>query len=159
MNNEIIRKCREFVSSRERQRRELAMALKMQIAQERRFAEVGARLGELKPFIDYFYRDMIERYGSAPAFYEHVGISRQVYANMQRDDYDPKIDTVYKIIIGLKLNLLDASILLENAGYSFTFKSVTQLVIIFCIINEIFDPMDVDTLLEDLGQSVLFAAE
>lgn len=159
MDPRTIRRCREFIADREVQKSQLAIALKMQIARDHQFEEVGRRLGELKPFIEYFYEDMISRYGTAPRFYEHCGISRQVYAQMQRDNYDPRIETVYKIIIGLHMNLLDASILLENAGYSFTFKSITQLVIIFCIIKEIYDPLDVDELLTDLGEPVLFAIE
>ena len=159
MDPRIIRNCRAFIANREVQKRELAIALKMQIAQNQQFVEVAERLGELKPFIDYFYEDMMNKYGTAPRFYEHCGISRQVYAQMQRDNYDPRIETVYKVIIGLHMNLLDASILLENAGYSFTFKSTTQLVIIFCIINQIFNPLDVDELLTDLGEPVLFATE
>jgi len=158
MGQEMISRCREFVADRVLQRQTIAMSLKMQIAHDRRFEEVGARLGELKPFIEYFYKDMMREYGSASRFYKSFGISRQVYSYMQNEDYDPTIETVYKIMIALKYNLLDASILLENAGYSFTFKTTTQLVIIFCIIHEIYEPMDVDTLLVDLGQRVLFAA-
>lgn len=159
MDRETIRRCREFVSNRVLQRQTLAMRLKMDIANNNRFVEVGQRLGELKPFVDYFYDDIVRKYDSTSDFYNHCNISRQIFSNMQRDDYDPKIETVYKIIIGLKLDLLDATILLENAGYTFTFKTKTQLVVIFCIINRIYEPEDVDFLLADLGEPTLFSLE
>lgn len=158
IDQNIIRECRNFIANRERQRMDLVMGLKMDLARERRFEEVGRRLGELRPFIDYIYDDMMDRYGSAGNFYNTLGISRQVYSNMQQDNYDPSLTTVYKIIIGLRLGLLDATVLMENAGYTFTWKTTTQLVIIFCIINRIYEPMDVDDLLNSMGENVLFAA-
>lgn len=155
---EIMRKCREFIENRARQRMDLVMNLKTNLARDRRFEEVGRRLGELRPFIDYIYDNMMAQYESPSDFYNALGISRQVFSNMQQSNYDPSLSTVYKIIIGLKLNILDATVLMENAGYTFTWKTTTQLVIIFCIMNQIYDPMDVDDLLSNMGENVLFAA-
>lgn len=157
MDERIVARCEEFVNDKEQQRLSLAVSLKMQIAQERKFEEVGRRLGEYKPFVDYFYNDMMSKYNSPAAFYRHSHISRQVFNCMGRDDYDPKIETVYKVLIGLKVNILDATILMENAGYTFTFKTITQLVIIFCILNKIYATDDVDALLFHFDQETLFS--
>lgn len=157
MNRETIRACREFIENRKRQRHEVALRLKLDMAHDNLFEEVGRRLGELKPFIDYFFKEVEERFGGGPEFYTQFNISRQVWSNMQRDDYDPTINTVYKIIIGLRLSLMDAVILLENAGYSLTFKTTTQLVVIFCVINGIYNTADVDLLLVTNDTEPLFS--
>jgi hypothetical protein len=159
MDPRMIRKCREFVDNRELQKQALAMSLKLQVFNENKYVEVGRRLGELKPFIDYIYNDIESKYGTPANFYQSCGISRQVFNNMQKNDYDPMLETVYKILIGLKLNILDATILMENAGYTFTFKTINQLVIIFCLLERIYNPNDVDELLVSLAQRALFSLE
>jgi hypothetical protein len=157
MDPRVIQKCKQFIQDREIQRREIAIQLKIAMATGNRFMEIGERLGEMKPFIDYFYGDMIRKFGNRPSeFYRHCNISAQVYSNMQRDNYDPSIQTIYKIILGLKFPILEATILMENAGYTFTFKTVQQLVVLFCIINGIYDPYDVDELLIACGSECLF---
>ena len=154
---QIIRDCREFVNDPQTQRFNITMDLKRNLGRQNRFEEVGRQLGQYQPFINYFYDRMIERFEDPARFYEHCAISRQLYSNMQRDDYDPSITTVYKIAIGLRLGLLDTVILAENAGYTFTYKTVQQRVIIFCIINELYDPMDVDELLVAMDCLPLFS--
>jgi len=156
MDPQIIEKCRKFIQDRKIQRRDIAIGLKLSMATGNRYIEIGERLGEMKPFIDYFHDEMVRQYGNRPSlFYNQCNISAQVYSHMQGDDYDPSIQTVYKIILGLKLNLMDAVILMENAGYTFTFKTAQQLVVIFCIINQIYNPFDVNDLLIACGSEAL----
>lgn len=154
----LVHECRDFIRNRVAQRREITMQLKANLGREQRFFEVGKRLSELHPFIDYIYDDIIHLYGRASDFYNACNISRQVFSKMQEANYDPTLETMYKILIGLRLSFLDAVILMENAGYTFTYKTSTQLVIIFCIINRIYLPEDVDTLLVESGENPLFSA-
>jgi hypothetical protein len=154
---EIIRQCRAFVDDPQTQRYNITMDLKRSLGRDNRFEEVGHRLGQFKPFIDYFYDRMIDMYPSEARFYEHCAISRQLFSNMQRNDYDPSITTVYKIAIGLELDLLETVILGENAGYTFTYKTVNQRVILFCVLNRLYDPMEVDELLVAMDCLPLFS--
>lgn len=158
INQRTIQNCKEFLRDRSEQRHAITMNLKMGLSRNNQFHEIGERLGQLKPFIDYIYNDILRHYETASRFYTQCNISRQVYSQMQRDDYDPNLKTVYKIIIGLKYSLLDAVVLMENAGYTFTYKTTDQLVIIFCIVNNIYDTEDVDVLLTEMGQDPLFSA-
>lgn len=146
-----------FIFNPQEKRREVTMGLKMSMRRNRNFHEVGERLSELKPFIEYIYQDIIDIYESNSAFYNHCNISRQVFSKMQEANYDPTKETMYKILIGLRLSIMDSVILMENAGYTFTYKNTTQLIIIFCILNELFNTQDVDILLSEFGEETLFS--
>lgn len=150
--------CKKFINDKVIQRRDITMGLKMELARERRYVEVGQKLARLEPFFNYFQEDILKKFETDADFYNYVNISRQVFSNMRKSDYDPNLDTVYKILIGLEYNLLDSVILMENAGYTFTFKTKKQLIIIFCILNEIHEPADVDELLTYSGAGVLFSS-
>lgn len=157
IDDQLILACRRFLRDRMDQRRAITMNLKMSLARDQRYEEIGHRLGQLKPFIDYIYDEIIHQYHTASAFYTQCNISRQVYSQMQQDNYDPKLETVYKIMIGLRMSLLDAVVLMENAGYTFTYKTNLQLVIIFCIVNQIYTTQQVDSLLVEMGLDPLFS--
>lgn len=157
INQHIISMCREFIARKEFQRSEITMNLKMSLGRDNRFEEIGYRLGQLKPFIDYIYDDIFRLYETQAEFYTHCNISRQVFSNMQTNDYDPTKQTIYKILIGLKLEFLDAVVLMENAGYTFTFKTREQLIVIFCLLHRFFDTEDVDALLVEFGEEPLFS--
>lgn len=157
INQNTIQRCREFIFNPQEKRREVTMGLKISIGRNRSYYEIGERLSQLKPFIDYIYQDITRLYESNSAFYNHCNISRQVFSKMQEANYDPTKETMYKILIGLNLSIMDAVILMENAGYTFTYKNNTQLIIIFCILNEIYNTEDVDTLLSEFGEETLFS--
>lgn len=100
----------------------------------------------------------IDRAGlTEPQFYSQARISTAVFSNMRRDDYTPSKASVLKSIIGLKLNYTDASALLEKAGYTFVWSDIKDLTIIFCIMNGIYNPIEVDELLASIGENTLFS--
>ncbi|MBV1756486.1 MAG: hypothetical protein KMY55_01460 [Dethiosulfatibacter sp.] len=100
----------------------------------------------------------IDRAGlTEPQFYSRACISTAVFSNMRRDDYTPSKASVLKSIIGLKLNYTDASALLEKAGYTFVWSDTKDLTIVFCIMNEVYNPIEVDELLTSIGENTLFS--
>jgi hypothetical protein len=100
----------------------------------------------------------IDRAGlTEPEFYNRSYISTAVFSNMRSDNYKPSKPSVLKSIIGLKLDYIDASALLEKAGYTFVWSDAKDLTIIFCIMNGIYDPIEVDELLLSIGENSLFS--
>jgi hypothetical protein len=103
----------------------------------------------LKHFIDS--RDMVDT-----AFYTGAGISRQVWFNISSSK-KPSHETVYKAILGLKLSYIEASILMNKAGYDFDWLNKRALVVIFCIIHRQFDHHQVDQYLLEAGETAFFS--
>ena len=89
-------------------------------------------------------------------FRNRACISDALFHNMIGRKYTPKKKTAFKSLIGLGLGYLDSSAFLEKAGYAFIWNNNTDLVIIFCIINKIYNAMEIDELLEAAGEPCIF---
>ncbi len=96
---------------------------------------------------------MIKRagYKSPPDFYNAAEISPQVYSNLQDPDHQVSRKTAIKCVIALKLDYLDASLLLGIGGYTFDWTDKKDLVIIYCLMHNIFDWTTVKYLLHELA--------
>lgn len=96
---------------------------------------------------------MIKRAGfdHAPDFYNAAEISPQVYSNLQNPDHKVSRKTALKCIIALKLDYLDASLLMGIGGYNFDWTDKKDLIFIYCIIHNIFDWYTIKSLLHDLA--------
>jgi len=156
---EIIEECRKYIESSSNSRNIVIQNMKRELKNEILVKNVSTKLAELEPFIDYFYKDMLKIYDKPSDFYNYCGISKSVFSSMNRDDYDPSIETVYKIIFGMKLRLSESLLLLENAGYSITFKTIQQRIVMFCLLKKIYNLNDIDLLMVEFGQPTLFAQE
>jgi|GEM_PF-3214434 len=90
-------------------------------------------------------------------FYQKSGISAAVFSNMRRPEHASSKETVIKSAIGLGLDFSYASMLLEKAGYAFVWTQRRDLAIIYCIMNEIYNTMEVDNILINVGEPVMFS--
>ena len=86
---------------------------------------------------------------SEPAFYIKANISRQVWHSMLCGRL-PKRDTLYKAILTLELSYVEATLLMNKAGYEMDWSSSRNLVIIFCLIHKVFNTFEIDNLLGTL---------
>lgn len=86
-----------------------------------------------------------------PNFYNAAEISPQVYSNLQDPDHQVSRKTAIKCIIALKLDYLDASLLMGIGGYNFDWTDKKDLVIIYCLMHNIFDWFTIKSLLHDLA--------
>lgn len=116
-------------------------------------------IGILTGIITFF--QLIDRYmhqlNIPDAEFKHRAcISDAVFHNMQVENYTPSKPTAFKSLIGLGLGYLDSGALLEKAGYAFVWTDKRDLVIIFCIINNIYNAMEIDELLEAAGLPCIF---
>lgn len=81
-------------------------------------------------------------------FYKRAGLDRKIFSKIVNDpSYHPSRSTVLLCCIGLQLNIQEAEMLLESAGYSLSLSDDFDLVIRYCLSNDIYDPMDIDELL------------
>jgi len=157
MDSKTMQECRDFVLNMSLQRKHIDLLVKEKLLCSSESINIINRQDEIKPFFNYIEGDMDKMYDTPVDFYTKVNITRQVYHNMQKKDYDPDIRTVYKVAIGLEYGILEAIFILEQAGYSLTLKSKEQLIMVFCFINCVFKPSDVDELLVDQKVKPLFA--
>ena len=157
MDSKTKQECRDFVLNKNLQRKHIDLLVKEKLLCTSESIMIINRQDEIKPFFDYIEKDMKTLYETPVDFYTKINISRQVYHNMQKKEYDPDIRTVYKVAIGLEYEILEAIFILEQAGYSLTLKSKEQLIMVFCFINCVFKPSDVDELLVDQKVRPLFA--
>lgn len=72
--------------------------------------------------------------------YNEVNIDRRLFSKIRCNvNYIPKKYNVIKLCISLKLNLVDTNKLLSSAGYSLCNNDNFDLIIMFCIENNIYD--------------------
>jgi hypothetical protein len=102
-------------------------------------------------------RKTINERGLVPKeVYEGAGIDRRLFSKINTDDnYHPTKPTAIALGISLQLPESEMHDFLHSAGYSLTNSSVSDLVILFCVQNNIFSLMDVNALLFEVGEKPL----
>ncbi len=87
--------------------------------------------------------------------YNKVNIDRRLFSKIRNDNYHPSKDTV--ILLGLSLELDENQIekLLDSASYSLPKNNNRDLIIRFCFIEHIYNPIKVNELLDNYNCSLL----
>ena len=87
--------------------------------------------------------------------YNKVNIDRSLFSKIRNDNYHPSKDTV--ILLGLSLELDENQIekLLDSASYSLPKNNNRDLIIRFCFIEQIYNPIKVNELLDNYNCSLL----
>jgi len=72
--------------------------------------------------------------------YNKVNIDRRLFSKIRcSEDYIPKKNNIIKLCLALKLNMVDTNKLLCSAGYSLSTTNDSDLVLLYCIENNIYD--------------------
>lgn len=72
--------------------------------------------------------------------YRKINMDRKLFSKIRCNfDYIPKKANVVKLCLSLNLNLIDTKKLLNSAGYSLSYNDKFDLVISYCIENNIYD--------------------
>ncbi len=88
--------------------------------------------------------------------YRKINMDRKLFSKIRCDfNYIPKKTNVIKLCLSLNLNLMDTNKLLNSAGYSLAYNDEFDLVISYCIENNIYDLNDVNTYLYAYTNSTL----
>ena len=116
--------------------------------------DIIKNLGE--SFQKRLLRMIDERGMTDPEVYKRANLDRKLFSKIRcSEDYIPKKKTIVALAIALRLNLDDTRDLLASAGLVLTNNSKSDLIVIFCIENGIYDIYEVNALLFKFGQPVL----
>lgn len=90
--------------------------------------------------------------------YQSIDMSRALFSKIRTDDhYRPERNTVYRFIIGMRLNMEEAIVLLKAAGYIFHAGDKTSLIIHHCVSNGVFKQSIIDSILVHNQENPLFS--
>ena len=88
--------------------------------------------------------------------YKKAGVDRKTFSKIRSSkNYKPGKSTVIALALALELNEKDTENLLEAAGYALTYNQKFDLTVRFCIKNKIYNLIQVNELLDYMGQRVL----
>lgn len=96
-----------------------------------------------------------------PAFYKKIDMDRRLFSKLasEANSYCPKKETIFKLLIGLELDVKAAEELLEAGGYTFHNFEQYDLIVKYCIENKIYSMTKVDEYLVLFGEKPLFSEE
>ena len=116
--------------------------------------DIVNNLGE--SFQKRLLRMIDERGMTDPEVYKRANLDRKLFSKIRcSEDYIPKKKTIVALAIALRLNLDDTRDLLASAGLLLTNNSKSDLIVIFCLENGIYDIYEVNALLFKFGEPVL----
>jgi hypothetical protein len=99
---------------------------------------------------------MQEKKMTPKELYSAADIDRRLFSKINTDkDYHPTKSTAIALGMALHLDNGEMTDLLDSAGFTLTNTSITDLVILFCIENKIYNIMDVNSLLFETGEKPL----
>ena len=91
---------------------------------------------------------------SDAAFYNMIGMPRQLFAKMRNGSNNLSKKTVLWIIVGLQLDYPQANDLLRKAGYSFRGSDKRDVILCYIFRNGVYDLRTVNEVLYHFGQDV-----
>lgn len=81
--------------------------------------------------------------------YKAANIDRKLFSKIRHDDYHPSRKTAIALVLALRLSPDMAKDLLSFAGYALSSTSKTDVIIEFCLENQLYDLMTVNELLQE----------
>ncbi|MBQ1252580.1 MAG: RNase III inhibitor, partial [Firmicutes bacterium] len=100
---------------------------------------------------------LIEEEGLTDAeAYKRAHIDRRLFSKIRNNkDYTPSKNTVISFAVALGLNLDRTKDLLNAAGYSLSHSNVSDIIVEYFIINEIYDIFEINETLFHFNQKIL----
>ena len=84
--------------------------------------------------------------------YSDAGYDRKLFSKIQSDpEYHPRKYTVVRFALALKLNLEETEDLLNAAGFALSRSMIVDIVIKYCIVNDMRSVDEVNNILESWG--------
>lgn len=87
--------------------------------------------------------------------YKAANIDRKLFSKIRRSSYHPSRKTAIALILAAHLSYDEAIALLRLAGYSLSNFEKADIIIKFCLINEIYDLMLVNEMLQEYADTSL----
>jgi hypothetical protein len=110
-----------------------------------------------KPTLNEVLFRLIDTAGASDVdIYKKAGIDRKLFSKIRSNaDYRPGKNTTIALALALELNTQDTDALLSSAGYSLSESNIFDLVIQFCLENNIHDLYLVNEALDHFKQKLL----
>ena len=109
-----------------------------------------------KTFSSEVLKRLNELHMKPAEFYKAVGLDKRVFHALKSDYlYTPSKATAIRCCLGLRLKYEEAIELLKLAGYSFSPSNSRELVIRFCMENEVYDLPSINYMLLAMGEEPL----
>ena len=104
------------------------------------------------PFTKKLLRYMDAKGMTAPMVYSDAGYDRKLFSKIQSDpEYHPRKYTVVRFALALKLNPEETEDLLNAAGFALSRSMIVDIVIKYCIVNDMRSVDEVNNILESWG--------
>lgn len=113
--------------------------------------------GEGRPAFGRLLLDLVARKGEdAVAVYKRAGLDRRLFSKIVADGrYLPGKKTLIALALALRLDMNETDTMLGWAGYRLSSTLPADLIAGFFILNRIFDPILLDAVLVECGESPL----
>lgn len=107
-------------------------------------------------FSQMVLRVMTEKEMKPAEVYGAANLDRKIFSKIKTNiNFHPNKITAISIAVGLKLNLEETQKLLAAAGYSLSYSDKFDLIIMYCLENNIYKYMEINFLLDDYGLEVI----
>lgn len=101
-------------------------------------------------------RLMNEKDMTAPQIYTKACMDRKLFSKIQSsDDYQPRKYTVVRLALALDLSLDETDEFMNNAGFALSHGKIKDLVIEYCIKNDMKSVSAVNEILEEWGLTTI----
>ena len=104
-------------------------------------------------FVDYLLY-LIKKHGyyeREPDLYNKANISKQLWHSIISGKSKPSVGTTLKIVFALHASNKECKLLLKKLGFTLSSSSKLSLIIRYCLENEIYDLIEVNSYLEEYG--------
>lgn len=103
-------------------------------------------------FIDLLYHFMKLKYPyeKDSYVYKKAHLNAKLFSKLRNPKYHPSRKTIIALGLALELNLEQFELLLNSANYSFALNNEFDIVIIYCIQNQIYDLFTVNEIIYEL---------
>jgi len=110
-----------------------------------------------QPTLNQVLFRFIDKKGVSDAeIYKKAGIDRRLFSKIRSNpDYRPGKNTTIALALALQLNKKDTASLLSSAGYSLSDSNTSDLIIQYCLENNIYDMYSVNLALDHFDQKPL----
>ena len=90
--------------------------------------------------------------------YKKANVSKQTwYKIMNEKQYKPNKKTVISFAVALELSLDETQNLLASVGFVLSNSSLFDIIIMYCIDNDIYDVLEIDSVLFKYDQETLYS--
>ena len=134
---------------------EQAVMMSMRVLPTRSLEDLVSHLDD--SFSAMLLRLIDERGETDAAVYKRANIDRKLFSKIRKDSYKPSKQTATALALALRLDLDETVDLLGRAGYALSRSSKFDVIILYCIENQLYDIYEVNEILFAFDQKLLGA--